>query len=557
MPPGEQPFSRVGRDAAADTRRPASIDGFAAPVRGRPYVPINRQPAPVTSAPIEQAPQAADQFVVPVTIAPSAPQPVAAAPQPPMPPPPESPPQARVFTPPIAAQAPTAQEVPQAQPAPTQPPQAETAAPAALPSQPRASLKIAKRAVIAGSTGFGIVAIIGAMAWGWMWYGNRANPDKVFAAALEQSFATTSLEQTLTTTGGTSQANFDFSNAKNTVVDTVSTLKMGGADFQLSGYGSKDNSYVSFTKTPASLKDASAQSIQNRWVQLRAGGNLAPTADKNLAALADPRTQTVGPLVFGNFDLKTRQQFVSYITNNNIYKYDKTKVKKDKFNGQTALVYPVTVNVGYLKVFNQSVATVAGYSVEDVQKATDNLDSLKEASFTVYVDPATKHFVGLVTQSGDNLRTYTYGKYNSAQMSAEPQTHLTWTQFAPLTYQIQAEIAGQQSPAIRDAARQQNLAAIHDALKAYFDANGTYPTLANLNNVDWLQKNMPAVDTGFFRDPVGTTVQFTTAPKAGQYAYQVMPASNKGGCNNLDQPCVHYKLSAIQSDNKPYVVQDP
>ena len=64
-------------------------------------------------------------------------------------------------------------------------------------------------------------------------------------------------------------------------------------------------------------------------------------------------------------------------------------LSKTKFGDTKMLVYPVKVNTGYLKVFNQSVAVNSGLDIANLQNGLDELDKLGSSKVTLYVDAKT------------------------------------------------------------------------------------------------------------------------------------------------------------------------
>ena len=100
----------------------------------------------------------------------------------------------------------------------------------------------------------------------------------------------------------------------------------------------------------------------------------------------------------------------------------------------------------------------------------------------------------------------------------------------------------------RDKERQTDVKAIHGQLEAYYATNGRYPTLANLNDEDWVKENLKGLDLDALKDPKGANSTFVGAAAANAYAYAVTPT----GCDNDDEECTGYTLTATLEGGGTY-----
>ena len=401
--------------------------------------------------------------------------------------------------------------------------------------------------------------IIGGLV-GWLHIRSvQSNPDTVFKDALLASLSTSQLESQ--TSGGSAnrQVDFDFSDMKNPQVSSQSTITRYGATFQLAAYGSAKTSYMSYTAFPTGVSSNITSVSKNAWIQLRANGILPPGVPASLAELADPRYQAFGPLVFGNFPVANRAKLVDYLLKQHIYKYQLSKVSHTKVGDTKVYAYPVSLNLGFLKVFFQSAANSEGFTPNDVQAAINDLNDLKNANATIYISASDHRIVQLDINQGGHTSTTSY--HYKAAVAAEPQTKLKWQDFANVQLQIDQQMAKLQSPAELDAERKTDLATIHDYLANYFTQNTYYPTFGNLNDPNWVATNLPGINPAVFRDPLGATSQLLAQPKAGNFSYQVATAGTKACDNNaaaaISQLCSIYSLTTVLSDGKQYSVQNP
>jgi hypothetical protein len=193
-----------------------------------------------------------------------------------------------------------------------------------------------------------------------------------------------------------------------------------------------------------------------------------------------------------------------------------------------------------------------------MQAATANLDELKSSTMTLYVAKSGHKVIGAQVSTPTGNLSLHYSHFTSSSVAAEPQTRLLWQSFAPYQYQLEAEVMKALPDGDVDKIRQGNLRQLHDFLALYFNQNDNYPSLSSLNDPNWVMSNLGLRDIELLRDPLGTSLQLANAPKPGTIAYQALPASGKGACDNTPaHQCVHYKLTATLSDGKQYSVQDP
>ncbi len=499
-------------------RRPLSVDGFTStPMRRPPLVTGGQRPV-----------------LTPTSFAPTPPPPPARPPAPP----------------PIAPSPPI-------QPSPVQP----TPPPERSPLQftpPPPKKRLGRRLLRWGS----VVLLVGLISGGvWLFFHAQArqnDPTLAFSDALAASLSSSKLRATITAPDGQSQVQYDFSSLTNPLISNQATIRLAGSEFKLQTYGSTKSSYISYQSVPQSVNRQLSQAVAGAWVQLRAKGIQAPGVSAQLANIADPRYLAFGPVTLGNYAPQTRAQLIKFLQANKVYDYSLQSVTTKTLNGHKVFAYPVKLNIEYLKIAHQSAATSNKFTTPDMQAAITALDSWKGATATFYVTAKTHRLQQIDLSKDDRRATYTYDQYDSASLPGEPQTKLTWQDFARQQWQMESQLAAQQSGPTRDAARQAQLAELHRYLAVYFIQNNNYPPLANLNDQTWVAANLGGIDPAFFRDPDGTTLLLGETPKAGSFAYQPLSADGKPGCANTStSSCAHYKLTAILSNVQPYSIQDP
>jgi hypothetical protein len=351
----------------------------------------------------------------------------------------------------------------------------------------------------------------------------------------------------------TSSAVYDFSKAKDPIISSDVTVKRYDSSFNISTYGTSSDTFYSYTGLPSTVDTSLAEQAKGKWVQLRKSKVLDHTVSHEVSGLADPRIQLFGPILVANLDDKDREQTVNFLVKNNVYKFKAEKFEKAKVGDQKALVMPVVLDVGYLKVAMQTAALTMGYTPADIAEAIRAIDVYKSAKADLYISSRGHKILRLdITDSSGNKTQYDYSNFDEAKVSAQPTVSMPWAEFAPTHWKIEAAPAVKQPGQVLDTTRQKNLNSMHDALASYSAQNGYYPSLAKINDLSWL-KNVALAAPELQRDPLATTLTLLTAPKAGAYAYMPSPAN----CDNAKAVCSQYRLIATQSDGKPYVVTSP
>lgn len=264
----------------------------------------------------------------------------------------------------------------------------------------------------------------------------RNNPDKAFKDALEHNLTLKKLEAQTTTNDTSGQTFYDFTNPKNTIISTNTSIKQRLGSLNLKGYGSTKNTYISYTKLPKNLKSQVALNTTNGWVQIRINGQLPKNVNPTIFALSDPHYQAFGPLLIGNLDNKTRQQLINFVLQHKVYGYDKNKVTREKINNNKMIIYPIKLDASYLKIANQSSAASQGIDPTEIQLASDNLDQLKGANVTLYINAGDHTFSQIKIVKAGQTKTVSYSHYNNLSLPDEPQTKLMWQNFAPVQAQI-------------------------------------------------------------------------------------------------------------------------
>lgn len=96
----------------------------------------------------------------------------------------------------------------------------------------------------------------------------------------------------------------------------------------------------------------------------------------------------------------------------------------------------------------------------------------------------------------------------------------------------------------RDTERTTDVKALHSSVENYYALNGRYPTLANLQDDDFIQSDLRGLDVEAARDPKGQgTNDVEEAAAQNRYGYAVTAAGGDA-CDNATADCAEYTLTA-------------
>jgi prepilin-type N-terminal cleavage/methylation domain-containing protein len=114
----------------------------------------------------------------------------------------------------------------------------------------------------------------------------------------------------------------------------------------------------------------------------------------------------------------------------------------------------------------------------------------------------------------------------------------------------------------RNANRQANIDTIQSQLETYYAKYTKYPSLVELNNESWRNKNIKELALGDMRDPswdknsndctANSKPVFTEAPTNNCYSYQATTADGSP-CKAADVTCTQYTLTATLEGGEKYV----
>jgi type II secretory pathway pseudopilin PulG len=116
----------------------------------------------------------------------------------------------------------------------------------------------------------------------------------------------------------------------------------------------------------------------------------------------------------------------------------------------------------------------------------------------------------------------------------------------------------------RNGERQTTVNALQGQMEAYYAQYNKYPTLANLNDANWREKNTKNLAADVLQDPRwNKNIQQCTNTSTGKaiaasqpadncFSYQVT-GSDAGACDNIKVDCAHYTLTAKLEGGQKYV----
>jgi hypothetical protein len=279
------------------------------------------------------------------------------------------------------------------------------------------------------------LAVVALGAFVWQQQSKRNNPETVFKDALRHSLQTQKVAIAMKSADLTLASDLDMTNIKDPLLSTKSNIESNGTRYDLEGYGTFNDTYISYSNLPATTPKTVANIADGAWVHIRVKGFQPPDIPPLLNQASDPTFYMFGPLVFANLPEKDQTQLIEFMQKNKVYGYDVKQVKKVTVSGQKLWAYPLKLQVGFLKVAAQSAATNEHINVDKLTAAMVALDDLKGASATMYISAKDHTFAQFnsVKDGQTTVRTYTY---QGISIPSEPPTKLTWQAFAPLQTQI-------------------------------------------------------------------------------------------------------------------------
>ena len=403
-------------------------------------------------------------------------------------------------------------------------------------------------AVFSGAT-YGLIA----------WQSNRTDPSTILKNGLSNHLSLRQVEVNSASGQNARVTAYDFAEPKNPVVTSRFVLQQYGASFDMSTYGDNQNTFLRYNKLPDVISANIKSDAETKWIKLRDQDKTPKDVSRFLASLADPRTQIFGPLIFGNFDEKTKTELTNFLIKSNTYKIElgSKSPAKTKIDGKKVVILPVAVDVGQLKVGIQSAALSLGYEPDDIAEAVRALDFYKGAKADIYVTSRGNTIIKMVITAQNGSQTeIAYKNFDKATTEAQPTTYSAWKDMAQIIWQIEAQAAAKQQPQVIDANRKSSLDSLASNLASYHAQKGYYPTLASMNDLSWLS-SLTLGAPEMQRDPLGTNLVLSVAPKPGSYAYIPAPAGGSGACDNLRVPCATFKLVAVLSDGRQYLAHSP
>lgn len=410
-------------------------DSFVGPIQRRPPLSRSSAPQPMARRPYQAEP-------APSTPA-QAPEPII-APEPVMTP--ESTPVMQMPQPESLAPPEQSQAVPQPSP-PAE--QAAPVQPVERPSQPqplgqkmdftppprknrRRWMYPALAVVVTLVLGAGIFSYAKALA-------ARNNPDTVMRDAISNTLSLKTLQSTTKYADTNITTKYDFTDAKNPVISAASSVTTPKGQAMINGYGDLKNTYFNYESLPKGVAANIAKQMSNTWVQVRQNGEMPKNVPDIVFKASDPRFQAFGPIIMGNFDGQTKEQLLDFMLKNKVYGYEVDKVKKEKIGDETVFVFPIKLDVSFLQVASQSAALNVGLEPADTQLAIEAMESLRDASVTLYVNAGDHTFSRMYISKDGAAKTIDLSGYKETRLPAAPQTKLVWQGFIPLQNQIEAQ----------------------------------------------------------------------------------------------------------------------
>lgn len=449
---------------------------------------------------------------------------------------------------------------------------------------------INKKRVYVPVASLAILALAGYGAYvGVQYVKTQGSPKTIYADALNHALSVRSvhINEQIAGNGSSLAEQYDKTivyNSKGRPTSSASsTIAISHAGYKIESFGTSTDTFFRYRQLPPGIAPNTSKAINEKWVQMRQVNALPAGAPAALFNATDPRSLAFGPLLFGNISSAAATKLADFYVQHKIFSFDDLNVKRETIDGTTTLVFKGKFNADYAKIAIRSLSSTVGYSATDAQRAVDRLAAYGNAKSTLWVDTNKRMPVKLMLTATDNTTaTYSFDKINNATLPATPKATVAWPEFANTQLQIESQASATVAASNRDSDRISALSAVQKNLLAYYTKNGSYPTLANMNDQTWVAANLTSFDPDITRDPAASSLALLAAipaqaaapvntktkskivvPVTPIFGYVYKPTNAAGAaCLNqanipTDQLCSAYTLSATLSNGQQYIVKNP
>ncbi|MFZ1812515.1 MAG: hypothetical protein WAU02_03295 [Candidatus Saccharimonadales bacterium] len=368
------------------------------------------------------------------------------------------------------------------------------------------------------------------------------SPDEVFKAALHNAFTTSSYTQKTEIEGSpvTIEMQYDVKDIKSPRVAASVSATQGSATLDMKSYGTTQKNYMQINTFDTGGVALIPDKLKGKWVEISEedrSSNSILTGTLPMSSYAG----TLGHYIVGNFKASERQQLIDNALMQKLYVYDAKVVTKEKVNETDTYVYTVKIDGDKLKEFNKKAAAMMGV---DATKLNAVLTSIDSNDATMYISIKDQRLVKVKTDKS----IVTYSKWNQTTLPTEPKADYQYAEYTKLMQQSPPASALQNVQAkSRDAQRTTDIYAAATQLEVYYNSNGYYPSINELNDPAWRSAHLPDLNVAAYTDPEGSSDKYADKPIAHQYSYQSGADSSLKPCSPTNQ-CNYFKISATMSD---------
>jgi len=169
-------------------------------------------------------------------------------------------------------------------------------------------------------------------------------------------------------------------------------------------------------------------------------------------------------------------------------------------------------------------------------------------SATLYVSVGSSKLLKVTTRD----TTVTYSNFGTTKLPSEPKAEVQYDDYIKQV-SIQTGTSQNVNAEAKDVERKSDIDSLAANVEAYAVNNGgQYPTAAQMQDANWIAKNIPDLDPSALKDPEGTSSQLVSTPTTHQYSYQAKDGNGAVGCDNTATSCLNYQITAILSDGTEY-----
>lgn len=249
------------------------------------------------------------------------------------------------------------------------------------------------------------IAVFGLSGWAW-WHYVRSNPERTFYAAIENNLRTHSLTRNVTQESGPQQLEQDIELTLSPEplahgFTSISQSGQGATTVDTESISTPNQEFVRYTTIDTKQKNASGDELHFEEL-LNIWGRTSTEGASQTGELYGESILGVVPTA--NLTAGQRGQLMQTISENNVYQFEGSAVKRTVENGRPTYVYDVTVAPSaYITLLKQFGGMVGLRQLEGLDPA--QYEGAQALQFKLTVDVWSQRLTGIEFAGGERIET--------------------------------------------------------------------------------------------------------------------------------------------------------